>query len=155
MRELIIRCDHCGKRSEGNPYKVCLEQIDRETDDYSIEQTEDQKKVREMDWCENCFRNLTAFLLDTSHKLLVAPNVIRKEENVIKEPENESEPPVPSSDASGGAPKKKVKIDIGKLKALFDAGWKVKDMASEFGVSEQAIYLRLKQLQEEKDEKVQ
>ena len=111
-----------------------------------------------MDWCENCFRNLTAFLLDTSHKLLVDPNVIRKEENVIKEseiaikePENESEPPVPSSDASGGAPKKKVKIDIGKLKALYDAGWKVKDMAIEFGVSEQAIYLRLKQLQEEKD----
>ena len=68
MRELIIRCDHCGQIIKGNPYKVCLEQIDRKTDDYSIEQTEDQEKVREMDWCENCFGNLTAFLLDTSHK---------------------------------------------------------------------------------------
>lgn len=125
MRELIIRCDHCGKIIEGNPYKVCLEQIDRETDDYSIEQTEDQKKVREMDWCENCFRNLTAFLLDTSHKLLVAPNVIRKEENVIKEseiaikePENESEQPVPSSDASGGGTKEKSKNRYWKAKSI-------------------------------------
>ena len=108
MRELIIRCDHCGKVIEGNPFKVCLEQIDRETEDFYVDQTKDQEKVRSMDWCENCFRNLTAFLLDTSHKLLVDPNVIRKEENVIieseiaiKEPENESEPPVPSSDASG------------------------------------------------------
>lgn len=41
------------------------------------------------------------------------------------------------------------------MKALFEAGWKVKDMAVEFGVSEQAIYGRLKQLQEEKNEKVQ
>ena len=149
MRELIIRCDHCGKVIEGNPYKVCLEQIDRETDDYSIEQTEDQKKVREMDWCENCFRNLTAFLLDTSHKLLVASPVTQGATASLK---NTEETPVP--DASGGA-QKRTKIDMGKLKALFEAGWKVKDMAVEFGVSEQAIYLRLKQLQEEKDEKVQ
>lgn len=93
MRELIIRCDHCGKVIEGNPYKVCLEQIDRETDDYSIKQTEDQKRVREMDWCENCIRNLTAFLLDTNHHLLAAPPVLQKE----MEPEK-----VPDSDASGG-----------------------------------------------------
>ena len=87
MRELIIRCDHCGKMIEGNPYKVCLEQIDRETDDYSVEQTEDQKKVREMDWCENCFGNLTAFLLDTSHQLLVAPPVLPEKAQVKKDEE--------------------------------------------------------------------
>lgn len=139
MRELIIRCDHCGKVIAGNPYKVCLEQVNRETDDFSIDQTEDQEKVRSMDWCENCTKNLTAFLLDTSYKLLVDPNVIKE--------------PVPDPEISDeGALKKKVKkIDIGKLKALYDAGWKVKDMAIEFGVSEQAICGRLKQLQEEKD----
>lgn len=40
---------------------------------------------------------------------------------------------------------------MGKLKTLFEAGWKVKDMAIEFGVSEQAIYSRLKQLQEQEE----
>lgn len=111
MKEIIIRCDHCGKVIEGNPCKVCLEKIDRETDDYSAELTEDQKKVREMDWCENCMRNLTAFLLDTNHHLLVDSNVIRKaenavkkSENVINEPETVSELPVdpdPVPDAPG------------------------------------------------------
>lgn len=50
-----------------------------------------------------------------------------------------------------GAPQKRAKIDMGKLKTLFEAGWKVKDMAIEFGVSEQAIYSRLKQLQEQEE----
>ena len=75
MRELIIRCDHCGKVIEGNPYKICPEEIDRETDDFASELTEEYKKVRDMDWCENCFNNLLTFLLDTSHKLLVAPPI--------------------------------------------------------------------------------
>lgn len=44
----------------------------------------------------------------------------------------------------GGATKKK--IDMGKLKALKEAGWKVKDMAIEFGVSKQAIYSQLEKL---------
>lgn len=152
MRELIIKCDHCGKVIEGNPYKVRLEQEDRDTEEFITNLTEEQQKVGDMDWCENCFRNLTAFLLDTSHKLLAAPNVIREEKKVVKEPETVIKEPVPDPEISdGGAPKKKVKIDIGKLKALYDAGWKAKDIAIEFGVSEQAIYLRLKQLREEKD----
>lgn len=122
MRELIIHCDHCGKVIKGNPYKVRLEQEDRDTEDFITDLTEEQQKVGDMDWCENCFGNLTAFLLDTAHHLLAAPPVQEKfdpevfqatvisepVENVIKEPEIVSEPPeeVSDSDGSGGTEEK-------------------------------------------------
>lgn len=73
MRETIIRCNHCGKIIEGDPYKVFMEQIDRETGDYSVQKKADCNKVEKLDWCENCFHNLTELLLDTNHHLFVNP----------------------------------------------------------------------------------
>lgn len=168
MRELIIRCDHCGKVITGDPYKVCLEQAGRETGDFSIDQTEDQKKVREMDWCESCFHNLIAFLLDTSHKLLAVAPVLPKEaasepvqETIAEEsasgkadPDSAEADSVP--DGSGGAPKRN-RIDMGKLKALYEAEWPAKKIAIEFGVTEGAVWNAVHRMkkQEAEDEEMQ
>lgn len=75
MREIIIRCDHCGNVIDGDPYRVSLERIDRETGEFRLELPEAFEQVAELDWCENCFSNLAALLLDTSHLLLANPPV--------------------------------------------------------------------------------
>ena len=50
-------------------------------------------------------------------------------------------------------PKKARKaFDMGKLKALREGGWAVPKIADEMGVSEQTIYNKLKQLEEQENE---
>lgn len=73
MRETIIKCDHCGKVIKGYPYKIRLEQEDQ--DELICTDAEGNEEVSELDWCENCFRNLTDLLLDTSHQLFVNPSL--------------------------------------------------------------------------------
>lgn len=46
-------------------------------------------------------------------------------------------------------PRKGKPFDTGKLKALHDAGWSVPKIADEMGVSDQTIYNKLKQIEEE------
>lgn len=151
MRELIIRCDHCGKVIEGNPYKVRLEQEDRDTEEFITNLTEEQQKVGDMDWCENCFRNLTAFLLDTSHKLLVAPPIQEEASQAAAvESASESESSEEDPERSGGKRRKEPGL-------TYEADWPAKKIADEFGVTEGAVWNAVHRMkkQEEKDEKVQ
>lgn len=121
MREIIIRCDHCGNVIDGDPYKVVLQQENRENGlfidmDPAVKKYQDP--VGEMDWCENCFHNLAALLLDTSHLSLATP--CQREAPAARDQEdNPEETPV---ETSSGAMKKN-KIDMGRLKALYEAGW--------------------------------
>lgn len=57
----------------------------------------------------------------------------------------------PSGNVGAGAKRKKV--DIGKLKALRKAGWSMKKIVVEFGVSEATIFNYLKKLEEKDDGK--
>ncbi len=47
--------------------------------------------------------------------------------------------------------KKKKPLDVGKVAALRNAGWSMKKIADEMGVSEATIYNNLKKLEEVKD----
>ena len=129
MRELIIYCDCCGKKIEGDPYKIFAEQVDREHGEivnWATDETERKEKLYGKDWCMDCFHR-------------VIDNVI-----AVKNIKTETD---------ADEKKSKSKIDMGKLKALHEAGWKVKDMAVEFGVSGDAIYRKLRQLRDEGEEK--
>ena len=104
MREIIIQCDHCGNVIDGDPYKVCLEQVDRESGELRMGQPEAFEKVAEMDWCANCFHNLTAFLLDTSHLLLATP--CQREAPASCDQEDDAEE-TPVETSSGGGRRKR------------------------------------------------
>lgn len=79
MRETVIRCDHCGNVIDGDPYKVYVDQVDKETGMMSVAISDQNgvlyDKIADLDWCENCHKNLVRFLLDTSHLLLARPPV--------------------------------------------------------------------------------
>ena len=57
------------------------------------------------------------------------------------EPEKPKEEPKP---APKKEPKNKKALDMGKVKALRDAGWPLSEIAAEMGVSPQTIANRLK-----------
>lgn len=107
-REVIIRCNHCGNIIEGDPYKVYLERVDRETEDFLVSgKLPAFERVEKMDWCGNCFHNLTQFLLDTSHLLLAHPAAsegkIVPEMPVLAQERNEGS--IPETSSGGGSPK--------------------------------------------------
>lgn len=63
------------------------------------------------------------------------------------------EKPEPKTESKKAEPKKKRKeFDMGKLKALREGGWSVPKIADEMKVSEQTIYNKLKQLEEQGNE---
>lgn len=105
MREIIIRCDHCGNVIDRDPYKVCLEQVDRESGGMRTSQPEAFEKVAEMDWCENCFQNLAKLLLDTSHLLLATP--CQREAPASCDQEDDAEE-TPVETSSGGRRKRRL-----------------------------------------------
>lgn len=48
------------------------------------------------------------------------------------------------SNSAAETPEQNAKLDIGKIKALHEAGWSIKQIADEMGVSYQTIYQRMK-----------
>lgn len=69
-----------------------------------------------------------------------------------EEPEAPAEPSGGDHEKTSGnvgAGAKRKKIDVGKLKALRNAGWSMKNIAVEFGVAESTIYNYLKKLEED------
>lgn len=58
---------------------------------------------------------------------------------VVKPPEDKK----PKRNHNG----RRKELDDGKLKALVKAGWKAKDIAIEFGCSEQTIYNHIRQME--------
>lgn len=61
MRELIIYCDCCGKKIEGDPYKIFVEQVNREYGETlacATDEIEQNEKLCEKDWCVDCVRRM-------------------------------------------------------------------------------------------------
>ena len=72
----------------------------------------------------------------------------------VKKPSGSTQKPATNSEASGaegsGAEKKKsVAVDIGKMLALRNAGWTMKKIAEELGISEASVFNYLKKMEME------
>ena len=59
-------------------------------------------------------------------------------------PEPEPAPSKPKKEKAKAAPKKRKPFDTGKMKALLNGGWSVKDIADEMGCAPVTIYDHMK-----------
>lgn len=139
MRVTVIKCDKCGEVIEGDPYKIRVLRDDLSMpDDINLIRTENDG----YDLCENCIAELIdlvgAFIKPEQVSDTAPENIPVNEEDVVIEPEEEQ-----PKETKGG---RKNNCDAGKVRALYEAGWAVREIAGEFGVSEQTVYNWLKQL---------
>lgn len=100
MKRMLITCDKCGKEIEGKPARVSFYDTTRDTEDADQALYEPDE-----DFCVDCVAELIA-LVD---------NFKPKEKKTEKKVETKKKP--------------KKTIDRGRVWALYDAGWKTKDIA--------------------------
>jgi hypothetical protein len=121
MRKYLVTCDRCGKDCGEKGYKVVFG-CENENTAGRIDSPETDK----LDFCENCLKQIQQMVAGFAERREVEPTPVQKE-------------------------KKQPKIDKGKVRALRNAGWKVKDIAGEMGCSNQAIYNVLKEFGDDSD----
>ena len=112
MKKWVINCDKCGKEIEGNPAR--LEFYETERDDVSPIKLLYQP---DQDYCVDCVTELIA-LIDNFKPT-------NEEEKVEKKAESKK-------------PRKR-RVDVGKIWALYDAGWKTKDIAIDVECTPQTV----------------
>lgn len=140
MRVTIIRCDKCNEVIEGDPYKLKVMQEEINGDlDYA------RTELDGYDLCENCIAELIdvvgAFIKPELVSDKAPENIPVNDADVVIVPEDQTEPE--PKETRGG---RKNNCDTGKVRALYEAGWAVREIAGEFGVSDQTVYNWLKQL---------
>ena len=112
MKRLVISCDKCGKEIVGKPARVTFFSTERESVSYD-ETLYDPKQ----DYCTDCVTELIA-LIDNFKPT-------KEEEKVAKK-------------AEAKKPRKR-KVDAGRIWALYDAGWKTKDIAIDAECTPQTV----------------
>ena len=142
MRVVIIRCDKCGEVIEGDPYKLKVMQEEINGDmDYA------RTELDGYDLCENCIAELIdlvgAFIKPEQVSDTAPENIPVNEEDVVIDSEEEQPEEEKPKETKGG---RKSAFDAGKVRALYEAGWAVREIAGEFGVSDQTVYNWLKKL---------
>lgn len=70
-------------------------------------------------------------------------------DEVAAEPSGSTEESKSSSMAAGGKVKKKKPVDTGKVMALRKAGWSMKKIGDELGISEASVFNYLKKMEQE------
>lgn len=143
MREVIFKCDRCGKTID-KPIRIEAWYMDKTGSLSGKAYIFNGEETNELDLCEDCAKALND---------LVYPSEPEETEET-EETEEEEEPFIPKELTDrlkkklvNARPGKK-NLDIGKIKALRDAGWSLKKIAEEMGVaSPQTIANHLKEVE--------
>ena len=152
MREVIFKCDKCGKVAD-RPIRIEAWYMDKTanvtTKAYVFIAGE---KKNEVDLCEDCAKALNEFIYPVDPEEEEDLEDFEEEEDIEDEPEEEpeEEPFIPKKFTArlkkDLLKKPKKTYDIGKIKALRDAGWTLKKIAEEMGgCSPQTIANKLKE----------
>ncbi len=135
MKKIIYICDKCGKEIEGNPYRVTVDRLFAEPSEQEVKGIMSPHPYPDMDglhFCKECVGALVDLI-----RCHLKPNT----ENVDTEPENTEEVATSQPDPPEKSPKRK--LDLGKVRALRNAGWSIKAIAEETQYSDKAIYRAL------------
>lgn len=162
MKEIIYKCDRCGKLITGKVYYIDFEPFYDQSD--GMLAADDRKiDVEEADFCDSCINEIFEFIRQKpiakmcakADKLLVAG--LEAGIQAAAAPDDPEETAAPEIEAGGVPevkPKTRKKVDYGKIMALHNAGWDRKQIAEEMGMTENAVYqamLRYKKSQEPKE----
>lgn len=140
-RIIYVKCDRCGKESVPSETQrigwIGLNWQNPDTDDL----TEDKNPLAGKDYCEDCMRDIAAFIENQPTEI----NIELPEDDPVTNKIDETLGPVKKPKKN---PPKKKGIDKGKIKALHDAGWSKTKIADEMGVSVQAVSYHLDRMPE-------
>lgn len=128
MKKVIYICDKCGREIEGNPYRVAVDELPVET----VGCPRHCPEMDGMHFCRDCVDTLVDLI-----RCHLKPNT----EN--EDPELESTEEVATSQPDPPEKSPKRKLDLGKVRALRNAGWSIKAIAEEMQYSDKAIYRAL------------
>lgn len=119
MKKIIYICDHCGEEIPNG-----------EEEAVKVSTFSDDPGRCLGDLCLKCYEAFTKTIRIFMH--------VEKEQPEPEHPKPEPEKPKKGVKGNGGA-RHKVKLDLGKVGALYAAGWSVKQIAEEMHCSEQTI----------------
>ena len=117
----LVRCDRCDK------------QVDVQLATFWSELKHNGVAL---DLCPHCSVLFDAFMSGINY---VNDMTLVQKENEPKESKNESPKEPKKAEAPKAEPPKQKRVDAGKIHALADAGWKIKDIAEDVGCSEQTV----------------
>lgn len=139
MKRIVYTCDRCRKEITGNPHRMFIECVDRETGDFQQETV--HPEVGQLDICKDCMDFLAGLVI--RHVKKGAPAVVNEDfEKAVEDMVATSQQDKPGEKAKPGR-----KLDTGKVRALRNAGWTVKNIAIEMSCSEMAVYNALKKME--------
>lgn len=157
----IIRCDRCGREiEEKHTFRFMPQVVDL---DGNLEPQQPYEDEMERDYCEECKQAIIDFMHSSPVAVQVqdvpkVDSVPEKESAPAEDVPEESTPEetaVLESVLPADTPKtdgkfKKKTIDVGKVKALRNAGWSIAKIADEMGFTQQSIYNCLSRLERAK-----
>lgn len=130
-----IICDRCNKEiSDGNIGYIATNWRSAEDGSLLGDNPHEAKH-----FCSSCMKEFEEFVIKSSENVIkTAENVSETAESVSKEVESvpDAEEQAPEQEESKG---KRRQIDVGKIMALKNAGWKNKDIADEMHMEPQAV----------------
>lgn len=133
MKKIIYTCDRCKKEISGHIFKIFAEELEQESEDFTLE--DHYPEMRTRDFCQECADFLVG-LIDQKCKKGAPAQINTEFEEAVQEmvATSQSDPP-PTVDKPAAR-----KVDTGKVLALRKAGWIVKDIAEDVGCSEATVY---------------
>lgn len=147
MKEIIFKCDRC-RRTIDKPVRIEAWYMDKTASFSGKAYIFNGEESNELDLCEGCAKALNEFIYP--------PEKEEEAEEIPEQDPDEDEPFIPK-ELTDRLKKKLVKaarpgkknLDIGKIRALRDAGWSLKKIAEEMGgCSPQTIANHLKEADE-------
>lgn len=132
MKKIIYTCDRCKQEITGNIFKIFIEGVNRESEDFILDDPYPEMKNR--DFCREC-ADYFAGLINEKCKKGVPATINKDFEDTVQDMIATSQQESPPADKHGTR-----KVDTGKVLALRKAGWPVKDIAADVGCSEATVY---------------
>lgn len=145
-------CDRCGKDITGtHPGYIAINYRNTDTGELTID-----NPLENCHYCSSCMEQIKVFVakkpetaIETIERIVKAEGIVLKQEETVTKPEEA----VPDE----GKPKKR--IDVGKVMALKNAGWKNKAIAEEMNLEPQTVanivYQQKKKIEEASTVKMQ
>jgi len=159
MRKMIIECDKCHEEISDNPIAFRPKRADRETGDFIVDDSVDD---RTFELCDDCMDKLIDWM--TGREQATAPEPkeyscgmatddadmqqYKKPKTTIVFATAEPDRGIEATDVEVAEDPKEVKkpkkrdmqIDHGKIRALYNAGWKPKDIAGDMSLEVKQVY---------------
>lgn len=137
MKIQVIKCDSCKNEIVGNPYRIFIDETDRDTGDILI--GDYAPTLKKMDFCKKCVSRITAFALDLNKKVKAksvdepADSGAQDAEQKSGEDSKASAIPDESKPCETRRIKHKAAPSYEQIKPLRDQGKSIREIADQLG----------------------